>query len=474
MAGAWRKSLEVAGGSGNFALIEDNSCLQTLDATDRKPAAKRKRTSKESAAASNMVTTSSDIQFAPRNKVLRNKSDPESVRQAKEAAQRGEASILVRQWLFPPKKPKTTGLTFNSLKRFSDAKPPVLLQTGTIRDAIQHLSKDRKLAAIIERVGEEGLLRTCGEYHAPTQASLFDHCVRAISFIMVSQDAGNVSANILALLCFRSHGTLLIFQSFLRRLSIKIGVCVENMPKDKRIVFLREALQEVKEGGRHADLTPKKLLDLLLAGSTGEVVLTVSMVEALVQTCLVVNDQQSGYPHLCGQTFPCGKNDDWGVYLQKARDQVADSTGTKSEHVSAGYSKSKADFLIALVRDFRDGTMSATKLAQASDREAASMLLKLSGFGDWCAGQVLVQFLRRADVMWYGDLTVRNYLNLLYDVNHNEDISATELESAADFPDTATNRNLLDQVALKNGWHPYRSVVCLLMYHLEEENLTLV
>jgi len=75
--------------------------------------------------------------------------------------------------------------------------------------------------------------------------------------------------------------------------------------------------------------------------------------------------------------------------------------------------------------------------------------------------------------MLYGDLTVRNYLNDLYDINHN-DAKETVVQSAADFPDNAENRNLIDALVTRNGWEPYRSVVCLLMYHLEEEDLVLL
>ena len=101
------------------------------------------------------------------------------------------------------------------------------------------------------------------------------------------------------------------------------------------------------------------------------------------------------------------------------------------------------------------------------------MLMELKGIGDWCAGGVLMHFLSRADILLYGDLTVRNYLNDLYDINH-QDNSETLLESAADFADTGHNRDLLDKLAEEKGWAPYRSVVCYLMYHLQEENLVLL
>lgn len=101
------------------------------------------------------------------------------------------------------------------------------------------------------------------------------------------------------------------------------------------------------------------------------------------------------------------------------------------------------------------------------------MLLGLRGIGDWAASQVMMNFLSRANILLYGDVTVRNFLNDLYDINH-QDNSETLLESAADFGDTGLNRNLIDEVAKQNGWAPYRTVVCYLMYHLQEENLVLL
>ena len=68
---------------------------------------------------------------------------------------------------------------------------------------------------------------------------------------------------------------------------------------------------------------------------------------------------------------------------------------------------------------------------------------------------------------------MRNYLNDLYDIAHKTE-SETLLQSAADFGDTGPNRNLIDAVAKEHGWRPYRSIVCYLMYHLQEENLVLL
>ena len=156
------------------------------------------------------------------------------------------------------------------------------------------------------------------------------------------------------------------------------------------------------------------------------------------------------------------------MFLAKARAHANGGT----EPVSAGFSAPKASFIVSLVDDFKKGKISGEKIAKASDREAMKMLTGLKGIGDWSAGGILMHFLSRGDVMLYGDLTIRNYLNELFDINHKE--SETLVESAADFEDSATNRNLIDEVAKKNRWEPYRSVVCYLMYHLQEDNLVLL
>lgn len=169
------------------------------------------------------------------------------------------------------------------------------------------------------------------------------------------------------------------------------------------------------------------------------------------------------------RNIPVWENDDHSLFLEKARAQAT----AGGDPVSAGFSKSKADFIISLVTDFEIGKISGKQIDNASDREAAQMLIGLKGIGDWSAAQVMMNFLSRADIMLYGDLTVCNFLNDLYDINH-QDESETLLESADDFGDTGINCNLIDEVANKYEWAPYRTVVCLLMYHLQEENLVLL
>lgn len=463
VSGMWRQSLENAGQSGTFADVtkpsrrEDNPDEEFVDVDAGPASGKNKRqlkaipkttNNKKGGQSNGNDSDEGEPKFAPRNKVFRNKGDPEAVRQAKVLAKSGQASFAVQAWLSPPKKPRT-GLPMMSLLRFSDTTPPLVLDPKTIRDAVAHLSKDPILASLISRVGAKALIEDCGHVSPPTDARLFNYCLRAITFSMVSVDAGN---------------------SFLRRLAIKIGVCLENMHPHKRKFILNEAVYEMRsEGGKYENMTAETLLDLLLAGKAGGIQFNVGLVGALADTCMMSKGERTGYPHLCGETYPCGKNDDHSIFLYKAQQHVSGGEGC----VSAGYSAAKANFLISMVNDFKSSKVSADKVAAASDREAARMILGLRGIGDWCAGGVLMHCLRRSNIMLYGDLTVRNFLNDLYEINHNNN-SETMVESAADFPDNAENRNLIDALSTQNGWEPYRSVVCLLMYHLQEENLVLL
>jgi len=461
----WKSCLENAGQSGAFAKFDDSAstCTSTTAASTQSSDMyfleddfDDDELSISTARANKSPKNKKESKYKPLNKVIRNKGDPKAVRQAKSLAKRGHASWAVRQWLFPPKKVcagrEKGGLPKNSLLRFSDRTPPVVLDPETVYKAVTHLSNcDSKLAALIARVGADALVSDCepGSCRTPTQARLFDKCLRSITFTMVSVDAGN---------------------SFLRRLAIKIGVCLEAKPASVRSKLSDRFLQSIKEGGNKSDLEDSKmLLEHLLAGEHGYIMFTPEMTRMLINDCEVLSGKRSGYPHLCGVTHPCGKNDDHSVFLEKARAQLNEG-GTP---VSAGFSNAKAGFIVSLVEDFESGKISGEGITKASDREAAKLLMELKGIGDWCAGGILMQFLGRADIMLYGDLTVRNFLNDLYDINHLTD-SETLLESAADFDDTGPNRNLIDKLAEEKGWAPYKSVVCYLMYHLQEENLVLL
>ena len=149
------------------------------------------------------------------------------------------------------------------------------------------------------------------------------------------------------------------------------------------------------------------------------------------------------------------------------------------EEVSAGNSKAKAEFIIGLVEHFEQGKISGAAMAKASDREAAKMLMGtwggIKGLGEWSAGSVLMHFLGRADVMLYGDLTIRNYITT------STTCRTTRLprRCSSRRPTLAT----MDPTGIASTPSPRptvglptaaSAVVCFLMYHLQEDNLVLL
>ena len=152
--------------------------------------------------------------------------------------------------------------------------------------------------------------------------------------------------------------------SFLRRLAMKIGACLEQKASSLRKKLLYDFFQSMQEAGDKVDLnSPEALLELLVTGRHKELTFTHEMVRELIKDCETIKGKQTGYPHLCGVTFPCGKNDNQGAFLDKAR---AHAKGG-NEPVSVGFSNAKAGFIIALVEDFDSRKISGEKVSKASD-----------------------------------------------------------------------------------------------------------
>ena len=97
----------------------------------------------------------------------------------------------------------------------------------------------------------------------------------------------------------------------------------------------------------------------MAGGSEGAYLFTPGLVGALCDTCEMVRGKRSGYPHLCGQSHPCGKNDDPATFLRMARDHA---TVPGAKPVSAAYSSPKAGFILELVAAFKSGRVSAAKV----------------------------------------------------------------------------------------------------------------
>ena len=76
----------------------------------------------------------------------------------------------------------------------------MVLTRQVIDAAIAHLSRvDPKLEALIARIGAASLEMNIGTPKPPTQARLFDKCLKSITFTMVSVEAGNAFLRRLAM-----------------------------------------------------------------------------------------------------------------------------------------------------------------------------------------------------------------------------------------------------------------------------------
>lgn len=399
------------------------------------------------------------IEFVPVNTTKRNRGDPMVVRAAKQAAREGKASATVREWLLAPREKTARSKPRKAFAEFSDTTPPLVLDGPTIEKAIAHLSQcDPKIESLIARVGKEALCDNIGVVLPPTRERFFDKLLKGITFCQISVKSG---------------------ETMLRKLAIKCGVLLEAKPVAERQAKLRAILGELRNSGECGPTQladEAELLKVLLEGDFRRFVFTPLMVDVVGSAC-----NSMGLPHLAGSgsgnfvKVKAGQNDDPANFRDVCRAQEADPKNAKT---ACGFSagtpgkvNGKAPFILQLVRKFKNGEV--PDVATLSDREAAKMLRGFQGVGDWVAGRVLMDFLQRADIMLYGDLTIRNYLNDLYNIDHVS-TSETMIESAADFPDTPQVRNLIDGVAERHGWAPYRSIICILMYFLQEDNLVLL
>ena len=92
---------------------------------------------------------------------------------------------------------------------------------------------------------------------------------------MVSVDAGN---------------------AFLRRLAIKIGVCLEGMKPKRRKTILSDAFADLQQEGRGKLRDAEDLHSAMLYGEHYDFIFTQALVGALVEQCEIIDGKRSGYP----------------------------------------------------------------------------------------------------------------------------------------------------------------------------------
>ncbi len=77
------------------------------------------------------------------------------------------------------------------------------------------------------------------------------------------------------------------------------------------------------------------------------------------------------------------------------------------------FSNRKAEYLIEIARQFVDGNISKTQLAELNTSEAIKKLTQIRGIGEWTANYTLMKSLKRLECITYGDVGLYNALHHL-------------------------------------------------------------
>jgi len=112
---------------------------------------------------------------------------------------------------------------------------------------------------------------------------------------------------------------------------------------------------------------------------------------------------------------------------------------------SAGLTRQKARYVVALAEATLDGRFDPTRIAAASDDEARTQLISLLGIGGWTADIYLLMALGRPDIWPDGDLALATAMR--------------RAKGLPALPDRAAQR------ALAEGWRPWRAVAARLLWH---------
>ena len=105
-----------------------------------------------------------------------------------------------------------------------------------------------------------------------------------------------------------------------------------------------------------------------------------------------------------------------------------------------GLSKQKASYIRDLARRTSAGEIDFAGLDSLSDMEVVQALTKVKGIGEWTAHMFLIFALRRPNILPVGDYGVRSAIQRAY--------RKRKLPTPKQ----------VQQIAKKNGWHPYCSV----------------
>ena len=105
-----------------------------------------------------------------------------------------------------------------------------------------------------------------------------------------------------------------------------------------------------------------------------------------------------------------------------------------------GLSKQKSSYIRDLAKRTIAGELDFAALDSMSDAEVVEVLTKVKGIGEWTAHMFLIFALRRPNILPVGDYGVRSAIQRAY--------RKRKLPTPKQ----------VEQIARKNGWHPYCSV----------------
>jgi DNA-3-methyladenine glycosylase II len=114
------------------------------------------------------------------------------------------------------------------------------------------------------------------------------------------------------------------------------------------------------------------------------------------------------------------------------------STPNETLRTKIGLSFKKIEYIKDLSSRISDGRLNLSLLAELSDDEIISELVKVKGIGRWTAEMFLIFCLGREDVIPIGDLGIRKAIQILYDL-----------------PQLPTPSSML---IISLSWKPYRSI----------------
>lgn len=123
--------------------------------------------------------------------------------------------------------------------------------------------------------------------------------------------------------------------------------------------------------------------------------------------------------------------------LQKSEDELR----------AVGLSRPKIKYIKDLAQHVIDGKIKFNNLDQQSNEEIINELTAVKGIGEWTAHMFLIFAMGRLDILPVGDLGIKNGIRALYD-----------------FEDSPTPEQM-QEIALKNNWHPYESVAAWYVWH---------